>query len=597
MPGRPGGLAGDCTPVIGGRFGRLAGGVCADSGFVPGAGAVFIFESAVGEIGVGGLFFANEFAPEHPTDPNAATNRPADMVRIRALRSRRADGRFLHPPGNRRSRLGRHTGPARPRSRPIRPAPPTAVPRIRYPHLIEERLSMSETLAQRFARYAVGLSFEQIPEKTVHEAKRRIIDSLATAVGAIDSEAFAIARRCAGRVCSMPGARMLTGGESSVEWATFVNGLAIRYLDFNDTYLSLEPAHPSDNLSAVLAVGEAVGATGREMLAAAVLAYEIQCRLCDAASLRKHGIDHVTYGSLSSCLAACKLHKLDAVRTAHAVGLAGVCNIAIRQTRAGEMSMWKGCAFANAARNGVFAATLAAEGMTGPAPIFEGELGLEQVIIRTKVDVAPMGAEAGNADGFMIDKTYIKFWPVEYHAQSAVDAILQLRPEIGDWRAVERIDIHTFDAAVDIIGKDPEKYRPKTRETADHSMPYCVAVALVDGDVGLRSFDEHRLADEELIKLTNRVKLHRDADCNRRYPKGIPNRLTVTRQDGRTFVKEVEFPRGHAGNPMTDAELETKFRKVVEPVYGKAVADRVLAACWKFEDVKSSADVIRMFDK
>jgi 2-methylcitrate dehydratase len=115
--------------------------------------------------------------------------------------------------------------------------------------------------------------------------------------------------------------------------------------------------------------------------------------------------------------------------------------------------------------------------------------------------------------------------------------------------------------------------------------------------VGLKSFDDDRLADEMLIELTNRVKLHRDADCNRRYPNGIPNRLTVTMRDGKSFVKEVEFPRGHAGNPMTDAELETKFRKVVEPVYSKAVADKVLAACWKFEDLKNAADVVRMFDK
>jgi 2-methylcitrate dehydratase len=185
---------------------------------------------------------------------------------------------------------------------------------------------------------------------------------------------------------------------------------------------------------------------------------------------------------------------------------------------------------------------------------------------------------------------------VEYHAQSAVDAILQLRPQIGDWRNVKSIDIHTFDAAVDIIGKDPEKYRPKTRETADHSMPYCVAVALVEGDVGLDSFDDAHLANEELIKLTNQVKLHREADCNRRYPKGIPNRLTVTMNDGKQFVKEVEFPRGHAGNPMTDAEVEKKFRTVVEPVYGKAVADKVLATCWDFEKLKSATDLIKLLD-
>src|SRR5437870_11071470 len=250
-------------------------------------------------------------------------------------------------------------------------------------------------LAERFARYAARLKFEDLPAKVVHETKRRFIDSFATAIGAMDADAYSIARRCAERVQSDPGAGLLGGGRSSVEWATFVNGLLIRYLDYNDTYLSLEPAHPSDNLAAVLAAGEAADATGQDLIVAAVLAYEIQCRLCDAASLRKHGFDHVTYGALSSAVAAAKLLKLDAAKTAHAIGLAGVANIALRQTRAGELSMWKGCAFANAARNGVFAALLAAEGMTGPAPIFEGDLGLMRLVLRAEFAVAPPGREAG----------------------------------------------------------------------------------------------------------------------------------------------------------------------------------------------------------
>jgi 2-methylcitrate dehydratase len=457
---------------------------------------------------------------------------------------------------------------------------------------------MTLPLANRFAAYAGRLTYDLLPPEVVHEAKRRFIDSFATAVGAMSAEAYEIARRCARRVQATPAASLLGGGISSPEWATFVNGLLIRYLDYNDTYLSKEPAHPSDNLAAVLAVGEAVGAGGRELLTAAVLAYEIQCRLCDAASLRQYGIDHVTYGAISSCLAACRLLKLDEARTAHAVGIAGVCNAALRQTRAGEMSMWKGCAFANAARNGVFAATLAAEGMTGPAPIFEGELGFMRLLTRETFEVAPMGAEqapARAAGDFMIAHTYIKFWPVEYHAQSAVDAVLQLRPEIGDWHQVIRIDVHTFDAAVDIIGKDPEKYRPRTRETADHSMPYCIAVALLDGDVTEHSFDGAHLANDELLDLTGRVLLHRDPDCNARYPTGIPNRLTVTLADGRQLVKEVEFPRGHARNPMTDAELERKFRAMVEPRYGAKRADEVLARCWELEKLSSVRELLALF--
>ncbi len=445
-------------------------------------------------------------------------------------------------------------------------------------------------LARQLAEYGCGLRFEDLPAAVVHETKRRFIDSLGTAVGAMDAEAYAIARRCALRVRSEPGASVLGGGRSSVEWATFVNGLLVRYLDYNDTYLSLEPAHPSDNLAAVLSAGEAAGRGGRDLIAAAVLAYEVQCRLCDAASLRKHGWDHVTYGALSSCAAACKLLGLDAARTTHALGIAGVCNVALRQTRSGELSMWKGCAFANAARSGVFAALLAAEGLTGPAPIFEGELGFMK-LLTGPFALAPLGGTPGSS-GFMLAETYIKYWPAEYHSQSAIEAALQLRPEVGDLRQVEAIDIHTFNAAVDIIGKDPEKWRPRTRETADHSLPYCTAAALADGDVSEASFETGRFTDPALLELVAKVQVHRDPALNERYPRGIPNRLTVRMVDGRVLVREVEFPRGHARNPMTDAEVEQKFRSLVEPRYGKERADRVLAACWGLEKLASAGDLL-----
>jgi 2-methylcitrate dehydratase len=405
------------------------------------------------------------------------------------------------------------------------------------------------------------------------------------------AEAYSIARRCALRVRGQPGASLLGGGESSAEWATFVNGLLIRYLDYNDTYLSLEPAHPSDNLAAVLSVGEMAGRGGRDLITAAVIAYEIQCRLCDAASLRKHGFDHVTYGAISSAVAACKLLALDPLRTTHGIGLAGVANTALRQTRSGELSMWKGCAFANAARNGVFAALLAAEGLTGPAPIFEGDLGIMK-LLTGPFEVAPLG---GRGRPFMITATYIKFWPAEYHSQSAIEAALQMRPEIGDPAQIAGIDIHTFDAAVDIIGKDPEKWRPKTRETADHSLPYCTAVALADGEVTEKQFESERFTESKLLELVANTRVHRDTALTARYPNGIPNRLTVTLKDGRKLVREVEFPRGHAHNPMTDAEVEDKFRRMVEPRYGKARADEIIAKCWQLENLKSVKELVGLF--
>jgi 2-methylcitrate dehydratase len=449
-------------------------------------------------------------------------------------------------------------------------------------------------LAQRFAAYATRLKYDNIPVAAIHEAKRRLIDSFATAVGAMSSDAFAIARACALKMSSTPGATLLGGGKSNVEWATFVNGLLIRYLDFNDTYLSKEPAHPSDNLAPVLAVGESVGATGRDMLTAAVLAYEIQCRLCDASSLRKQGVDHVTYGALSSAIAAGKLMGLDATKVTHALGLAGVCNVALRQTRSGELSMWKGCAFANAARNGVFAATLAAAGMTGPAPIFEGDLGFMKLVTRETFNVAPMGAEFDAEAPFKITDTYIKFWPAEYHSQSAIDAALQLRQRIGDVSRIAAVDIYTFEASYNIIGKYAQAWAPKTRETADHSLPYCTAVALLDGEVTLKQFDPARFTSPDVLRLLEHVKVHLDDSLTPRYPRGIPNRIVVTLKDGRQESLEVEFPRGHAGNPMTDAEVEAKFRSMLEPRYGKATADKVLERCWNFEEVTNVAEVLAL---
>ncbi|HVL11724.1 MAG TPA: MmgE/PrpD family protein, partial [Gemmata sp.] len=166
----------------------------------------------------------------------------------------------------------------------------------------------------------------------------------------------------------------------------------------------------------------------------------------------------------------------------------------------------------------------------------------------------------------------------------------------GDVSGVAAIDIDTFEASYNIIGKYPEAWAPKTRETADHSLPYCTAAALFDGDVYMNTFDEDHFTDPARVAFTGKVKVNHDEKLDPRYPKGIPNRITVTLADGRKLVREVEFPRGHAGNPMTDAEVEAKFRRVVEPKYGKAKADAMLARCWDFENLTGVTDLITMFD-
>ncbi len=372
---------------------------------------------------------------------------------------------------------------------------------------------MIPTLAARMADYAIGLRFEALSAATVHEVKRRIIDSLGCALGGWRAEPCAIARRVAGSVRSDTGATIWgTGIMTSLDWAAFANGCQVRYLDYNDTYLSKEPAHPSDNIPAAIAVAEATGATGRELIAAIVIAYELQCRLCDAASLRSIGWDHVTYGPFSTALAAARLMKLDAPTTRHALGIAGVASAALRQTRVGELSHWKGCAFASAARQGVFAAMLAREGMTGPSPIFEGDRGFERLVSGPLAMTGPFASPAQVADEPMILNTSIKCWPVEYHAQSAVEASLKLRRQFDGVDSIDSILIESHDAAVDIIGSEPAKWRPENRETADHSLPYITAVALTDGQVTPEQFSPERIADQKLLSLVQRIKVARTAN-------------------------------------------------------------------------------------
>ncbi len=435
-------------------------------------------------------------------------------------------------------------------------------------------------LAERFAKYATELSYEQLPQETIHEVKRRLIDSIACSFGAWRSETATLVRQVASQVSSPYGATILgTAHKASPDWSAFANGLLIRYLDFNDTYLSKEPAHPSDNLSAVLAVAEAEGSSGKEVIVASTLAYEIQCRLCDSASLRARGWDHVNYGLFSASAAASRLMGLSAEATRHAMSIAGVSGLAMRQTRVGELSAWKGCAFANSSRHAVMASWLAKHGMTGPSEIFEGKMGFMKQV-SGEFTVGPLGGEEGR--GFMINETYIKYYPVEYHAQSAVWASLALREQIGgDISQIESIEIDTFEACYSIIGSEPEKWEPKSRETADHSLPYIVGATLMDGKIDLDSFDEARYTDPELLAFVKKIKVRHDPEMDPRYPEGIPNRITLRLKDGRTLTDT--FPRGHARNPMSDEEVEAKFFVLTEWALPRARQDEVLKFIWSLD--------------
>jgi 2-methylcitrate dehydratase len=440
---------------------------------------------------------------------------------------------------------------------------------------------MKTTLAHQLANYACALRFEDLSKEVVHEVKRRVIDSLGCALGAWNEEPCVIARKVASEFSATNGATIIgTNHQAPPDWAAFATGCCIRYFDYNDTYLSKEPAHPSDNISAALAVAESVGAGGKALIAAIALAYEVQCRLCDAASIRARGWDHVTYGAFSTALAAAKLMRLDPEKTRQAVNIAGVGSPAMRQARVGELSHWKGVAFADSARRGVYSALLARAGMTGPAPIFEGQMGFEKEL---GVSLGDVGEKFKGAPE-MILNTSIKYWPAEYHSQSAIEAALSLRQQLHDPAQVKSMTIESHDASVDIIGSEPEKWRPETRETADHSLPYITAIALIDGEVTEKQFQPDRFMDPKIWTFLENVKVVRNTELSALYPSAVANLVHVDLADGRRFTKRVDYPLGHAKNRLEDFEVEKKFLSLVERTFTRDHAAKIIEHVWRLDE-------------
>jgi len=449
-------------------------------------------------------------------------------------------------------------------------------------------------LAHRLADYSLSLKLKDVDDATRHQAKGRIIDALGCAMGAFGVEPLTRVRKVASRVKSSRSSTLLgTRERTSPDLAAFVNGFMVRYFDYNDTYLSKEPAHPSDNISACLAVAEAVGSGGEELLASIVVAYELQCRLCDAAELRRRGWDHVNYGLVSTALASSRLMGSGVEMAAQSVNIALNSHIAMRQVRAGELSDWKGASFANAARNGVFAASLAREGLNGPAPIFEGEMGFfRQVSGPFRLNTASFG---GSGRRFRLTDTYIKYWPAEYHSQSAVWAALDLRSRVSEITEIKSILIETHEAGYSILGKDREKWRPKTKETADHSLPFIVATALVEGSVTNESYTRARLRSRELLDIVDKTEVKEDPRLTRLYPaRGIANRVTVTTRDGRRLSSQVVIPKGHPLNPMRDDEVEEKFARLTRKTLSASRRKKVLDVLWNIEEANEIGGIVSL---
>ncbi len=440
-------------------------------------------------------------------------------------------------------------------------------------------------LAQRLADYALGLRFEMLDPTTVEYAKSLIVDSMACAIAAFDERPVKVCRDLA--LVPGDGVSTVIGTirRTTMDLASFANGAAIRYYDLNDAYASKNSGavHPSDHIGACLAVAEAERASATDALTAIVLAYEINCRLIDATDAVPKGWDPTIYSLPAVALAAGKLMKLSRDQLVQAVALALNDHIPMGQTRTQTNSDWKGLADSEAERNAVFAAQLARAGLTGPAPIFEGRKGFFQMVASpADVDVGTFGD--GKAHKFKINASGVKVYPAVVYSQTAIVAGIALAKKIGSVDRISTLEIAAHPRGYEQAGRDPEKWTPQNRDTADHSLPYLTARAMVDGDITNASYADDKLRDPKILALMKKTTVKPDPDFAKQPKGNAPaTRLIATLTDGSTVTHQVDDMPGFPGLPVDRAGMEHKFRSNTQGRWPAAKTDAILKGLWEFE--------------
>lgn len=444
-----------------------------------------------------------------------------------------------------------------------------------------------DATTRRLVEFALDTRYEDLAGETVLQAKRRLLDTLGCAAAGFDLGPAVIARRQAARYgFDAPATIWGTRSRVAPEMAAFANGVALRLLDLNDMYRVKSGGHPSDIQAALVATAESAGADGRALIAALAVGYEIYCGCCNAFDLNSAGWDQPIYGVVAATLACGKLMGLSPDELGHAVALGLVPHLATYATRHGELSSWKGCAAANASRHAVFATMLAGAGITGPAAPFDGKAGLYEMVGRFD------WAGSLNRPPHLLVETHLKAFPLCYHGQSAVEAAFELRTK-APLGQIEEIRIETYAIARSIMADHPSRWAPDTRESADHSLPYVVAVALADGAVDQSSFAERRHADPVLERLMSRTSVHETDEMNALHPQASPCRILARLADGRELASFVRYPKGHTQCPLDSNEVMAKFRDLMGERGSDGRAERIAALVGKLEDL---ADLRQLMD-
>lgn len=416
------------------------------------------------------------------------------------------------------------------------------------------------TKIEQMAAFVDSASYEDISESARQHIKIRILDSLGCAIGALKGEPVRMIRRHilnfgGNQLCTMIG-----GGKTSPDRAAFYNCALIRYLDFNDSYLAKdETCHPSDNTGAVLASAEYANCTGRDFLNALCVAYHVQCRLSDVAPVRSRGFDHTTQGSYAVAAGVSKALRLSREQTANALAISGTAFNALRVTRTGRLSHWKGLAYPNTAFCGVHASFLAMEGITGPLEVIEGNKGFMDSI-SGKFEIDWTKEDRGNME--RVTHTIIKKYNAEVHSQSAIEGILELKREHNfTCDEIERVEVEIFDVAFNIIGggEEGDKAVVRNKEEDDHSLPYMLAVALLDGQVMPEQYLPERIQGRDVQALLRKVFVNPSADYSRRFPGEMPCLIKVILYNGKILTIEKQDYEGFHTRPVKWEDSVRKF--------------------------------------
>ncbi|HET8550432.1 MAG TPA: MmgE/PrpD family protein, partial [Bryobacteraceae bacterium] len=392
------------------------------------------------------------------------------------------------------------------------------------------------TQAQQMAEYSVTAEFSRISPEALDVLKMHVLDSVGCAIAAIDGGPVQAIRRFNGLFSAPGSCTLIGGGSAALDRAVFYNSALVRYVDFMDNYMSAgETCHPSDNFGAVLGAAEYAGCSGREFLTALALAYHVQCVITAAAPIMRNGFDHTTQQAYSVACGVARALGLNAEQTANAIGITGTSSVALAVTRTGRVPHWKGLAAAQTAMVATQGTLLAREGITGPLDVIEGTKGFEEALgKRLNVNWSEESLDAVLA-------TSIKRYNAEVHAQSCIEGVLEMRRDHGlDAAQISDVQVDIFQVAYDIIGGGEfgDRQHPQTKEEADHSLPYMVATALIDGDLLPGQYEPRRIASADVQSLSGRVKVSASRWYTWLYPKHLGCRITVALDDGREFSKE-----------------------------------------------------------